>query len=280
MRLNERQLRQTIGADTTCAIREAEKELAKLKHNLEGFKTQLVQWSKELIAAMKKWNEVKKGQRVSKEAIANMENTIGQLQIEIEASTNIEKTDTTELEGDVSNTEQDLVLLNDKVEANERDREELEPKVEEAKLKVEEVESRNERVLNDSFTARTGEREAQKEQMLQKVDCTKEKHDDFEESLNAKRSDSWRALRLLQYRHNYTSQMRSQAAEMGEMSTPDMTQADLDEDELGTVEVLKPPKEAASYAAKVDRMKKKIIKQKECRKIASISLGTRPCLIW
>ena len=179
---------------------------------------------------MKKWNEVKKGQRVSKEAIVNMENTIGQLQIEIDASTNIEKTDTTELEGDVSNAEQDLVLLNNKEEANETDREELEPK-------VEEVESRNERVLNDSFMARTGEREAQKEQMLQKVDRTTEKHDDFEESsLNAKRSDSSRALRLLQYRHDYASQMRSQAAEMGEMSTPDMTPADLDEDELGTVE--------------------------------------------
>ena len=96
MRSNERQLRQTIGADTTCTIREAKKELAQLKHNLEAFKrTQLVQRSKELIAAMKKWNEVKKGQRVSIEAIVNMENTIGQLQIEIDASTNIEKTDTT-----------------------------------------------------------------------------------------------------------------------------------------------------------------------------------------
>ena len=52
-----------------------------------------------------------------------------------------------------------------------------------------------------------------------------------------------------------------------------------DEDELGTVEVLKPPKEAAYYAAKVERMKKKIIKLKERRKIANISSGTRPCLI-
>ena len=283
MRSNERQLRQTIGADTTCAIREAEKELAQLKHDFEGFKTQLAQRAEELLAAKKKWNEVKKGQRVSKEAIADVENTIGQLQTEIDASTNIEETDTTELEEDVSNAEQDLVLLNDKVEANERDREELEPKVEEAKLKVEEVESRNERVLNDlnaaekdltSFMAKTGEREAQKEKMQQKVDRTKEKLDDFEESLNAKRSDSSRALRqarLLQYRHDYASQMRSQAAEMGEMSTPDMTPADPGEDELETVEVLKPPKEAAYYAAKVERMKKKIIEEKERRKIANIS---------
>jgi uncharacterized UPF0160 family protein len=90
------------------------------------------------------------------------------------------------------------------VEANERDREELEPKVEEAKLKVEEVESRNERVINvlnaaekdlTSFMAKTGEWDAQKEKMQQKVDRTKEKElDDLEESLNAKRSDSSRAL--------------------------------------------------------------------------------------
>jgi hypothetical protein len=76
---------------------------------------------------------------------------------------------------------------------------------------------------------------------------------------------------LLQYRHDYASQMRSQAAETGEMSTPDMTPADPGEDELETVEVLKPPKEAAYYAAKVEPMKKKTIKGKEHRKIANIS---------
>ena len=51
-----------------------------------------------------------------------MENRIGQLQTEIDASTDIEKTDTTELEEDVSNAEQDFVLLNNKVEANEGSR--------------------------------------------------------------------------------------------------------------------------------------------------------------
>jgi hypothetical protein len=48
-----------------------------LKHDLEGFKTQLVQRPEEGLAAKKNWNEVKKGQRVSKEAIADVENTIG-----------------------------------------------------------------------------------------------------------------------------------------------------------------------------------------------------------
>ena len=283
MRSNERQMRQTIGADTTHAIREAEKELEHLLGELEGFKTQLAQRAEVLLDAKKKWNEVKKGQRLSKEAIADLENTIGHLQTEIDASTNIEETDTTELEEDVSNAEQDLVLLNDKVESIEKEREELEPKVEEAKLKVEEVESRNERVLNDLnaaekdltlFMAKTGEREAQTAKMQLKVDRTKEKLDEFEESLNSKRSDSARALRqarLLQYRHDFASRMRSQGVDMGEAATPDSTPADPGEDELESVEILKPPKEAAYYAVKVERMKKKIIEEKERRKIANIS---------
>ena len=284
MRSNERQMRQTIGADTTSAIKEANNELSQLDHEWQEFKSQAVHHATELLDAKRKWNEVKKGQRNAKDAIAELENTIGQLQTEIDASTNVEETDTTELEEDVNNAEQDLVVLNDKVEANGKEKEELEPLIDEAKQKVEEVEARNGRVLADlevaekeltSFMAKSGEREAKKEKAQQRLERTKEKLDEFEVSLNEKRSDSGKALRqarLLQYRHDYAVQMRLQAEERGETSgTPDLTPEDPDDEELGAVEIKQPPKPTAYYAAKVERLKKKIMEEKQRRRIDNVS---------
>ena len=134
MRSNERQLRQTIGADTTAAIEEAKNELQQLEEESKVLTTQLEHHAEELLTAKKKWNEAKKSQRQAKDKITELENTISQLQTEIDASTNIEETDTTELEEDVTNAEDDLVVLNDKVESNEKERQELEPVVEEATL--------------------------------------------------------------------------------------------------------------------------------------------------
>jgi structural maintenance of chromosomes protein 6 len=283
MRSNERQMRQTIGADTTSAIEEAKLELSQLEIELRENKKILSQHSDSLLMAKRKWNEVKKGQRQARDAISELESKIAQLQTEIDASSNVEEIDTTDLEEDISNAEQDIIILNEKLEAIEKEKEDLESKVDEAKKKVEEVESRNERVLKDLtdaekdltlFMAKSGEREAQKQKAKSKVEKTREKLQEFLKVLEEKRSDTKKGLRqarLLQYRHDFAMQMRAQASEMGMSATPDLTPEDPTDEDLESVEILDPPKEAPYYAAKIDRLKKKIREERERRRISNIT---------
>jgi chromosome segregation ATPase len=285
MRSNERQLKQTIGADNQSAIAQANEEIQQLKHELHEHQKQHEAHKMQILKAKKAWNEVKKAQRNAKQAIEELENNISHLQTEVDASTSLEETDTTELEEDVTNIEEDLTVLNEKLEANDREKEEFEPEIDRLEQKVEEVEARNERILADMeiaekdltvFISKSSEREEAKEKADKKLEKIQATLVEMTSALAEKRGDfdaALRTARLLQYRHEYAVQMKAQAGEReeGAPSTPDLTPEDPEDEELEAVEIEEPPKEANYYEAKIARLRLRIQEEREKRSISNVS---------
>mmetsp|Transcript_41102 Transcript_41102/g.46704 ORF Transcript_41102/g.46704 Transcript_41102/m.46704 type:complete len:1174 (+) Transcript_41102:96-3617(+) len=280
MRSNERPLKQIIGADTRAAVQEAEGELKQLEAELKEYKSQESASQKELQEAKQQWNKARQQLRNTNNKLEEIEEIAAKLQGEIDGFNNVEDTDFTELEDDVENCNQDVVALQEKLEAAEKSQEDLLPDIEQAKNKVNELAARNERVLSDlgkaekdliRLVTECGEHERKKTRAQQKIQVVQEKLPEIKNMLDERTENyhvALRQARLLQYRSEYAIAQKEKEAD-GE--TPDLTPEDPPDEVLEAIAIESPSKQAAYYEAKISRLRKKIVQEKERRNIQNIT---------
>lgn len=284
---NERKMRKTLSADMSQAIAEARRDFEQCQAELESVEKESHRWEGEHTKLARSWNQANRDRQSNDKKINDLIQRVDQLKAEMENAALNTTEDTSVYEDEVRQREEELSKCGDEAERLKRRIDEMKPSIEQTKAKIDEVTSRNEKIIEELTVAENAmtqflETQSQKKDAAQKK---KEKLDKYraaiakhEEKIKGMQSavdKARRDARILHFRLKYARDRRESVAGDGtpvnEESTgirgPDPT-----EEDLAAIEEVNPDQDEQFFEARIKRMKDKLEKEREKRKVRGESM--------
>jgi chromosome segregation ATPase len=279
-------LKQTIGKDRTAAMGEATREFDQLKQEVDALRVQEKQKKEQLQAAKKRWNLETKKVVQAQRRITALEEEIETITGEQTEANNFD-IDTSELESDVTQEEQDLQKLKEGGEEITRQRKEMLPGIEALKRKLEEETERNNKIIDELVVAEKafenhvkGEGEQKrkikkKEEKVQKYLAEIEIADSSLGQIEADLDKNLTSARRITLSTQRKKERDAQEQAVSADGTPtrrslgggEPTQTQFEEDELLAAERVETKHEPGYYEAEIKKLKKQADRERERRNL-------------
>jgi chromosome segregation ATPase len=281
---NERKLKLSIGVDQSEAIKEAESDLSQLTEEMNELKVQSQDVSQQRRQLKINWNEAKRGRERAQAMIRKCESNIMELRLEAEAAKNV-ITDTSELEDEVKDAQEQYDALKAQQLTHERTKEELLPAIQLLETQLEEIRARNDKILLDiqqsehqleSYLQGQVERDRNIEKKRDKVEKFKQarlKQLEVIEAYTKTKDEALQIARRLTFQQQKLERRR-QEQDSNQDSDDHLVDFNTYEDasqpteaELETITPITTNKEPEYYKAKIEREQRHIEKEKERRRL-------------
>ncbi len=271
---DKEKLRESIGVDRTKALEEAKREAETVGHELTILKRESSKLEHEHREKQKTWNKAKKEVLALQVSINKIVEDIDFIKSEQDTAENFD-TDTTDLEQDVENAQQDLDTIKVRESTLQDEISTKIPIVDELRNRVDEMTARNTKVLQElqaasdeltAYMSSLSQRDEKLEKKRIKLKQLEEIINKQEEKISEINSDVNKYLRhsrLLAYHR-----IKREDAENDDVAYTDGSQFSQDptDEELEGIDINDVDKDSKYFRAKVEKLSKKIDQEKERRK--------------
>lgn len=271
---DKEKLRESIGVDRSKVLEEAQREADACKHEIAVLRREESRLEHEHREKQKAWNKAKKEVLALQASINKVVDKIDCIKSEQDNAENFD-TDTTDLEQDVENAQNDLDSIKSRQNAIQDEIAVKVPDVEELQSRVEEMNARNTKVLQElqaasdeltSYMSSLSQRDEKLQKKRNKLKQLEEIVKKQEEKISEITSDVMKYLRhsrILAYHR-----IKREEAETEELNDTEASQLfqEPTDDELEAIDINDVEKDSKYYRAKVEKLAKKIDQEKEHRK--------------
>jgi chromosome segregation ATPase len=273
---NDRNLRNTIGADRTAAIAEAKREAEQYQHELKEMRTMEAKLEGDHTKFQRQWNQAKRAMQQNDAAISGLVSKVDEIKLEMESTANV-TIDTTEFEEDVAQAENAVESLKESERQLSEQVATYAPEIKELQNRLDETVVRNSRIMEDMEAAEADitnflETQTQKQDQIEKkrkkleqYQQTVAKHQEKCDKLSAERDSTLETARKLHYRLT----LRKKVAEEKQEGNSEVDiSAEPTQEDMEAIEPLQMQKETGYYQSRIDRFKEKIKEERQRRKVS------------
>jgi chromosome segregation ATPase len=273
---NDRNMRNTIGADRTAAIAEAKREAAQYQHEVKEMRTMEAKLEGDHTKFQRQWNQAKRAMQQNDAIMSGLVTKVDEIKLEMESTANI-TIDTTEFEEDVAQAENAVGSLKESESQLSEQISAYAPEIRDLQNRLDETVVRNSRIMDDMEAAEANlttflETQTQKKDQIEKkrkkleqYQQTVAMHQEKCDKLSAERDTTLEAARKLHYR----LMLRKKVAEEKEKGNSEVDlSAEPTQEEIEAVEPVHVKNETGYYQSRIDRMKEKIKEERQRRKVS------------
>jgi len=276
---NEKQLRQTIGADLRTAIGAEQEKRQHLVASLEEEKQEEARHRNELSVLQKKLNRAKKAVKLNDDSIAELLAKIASISEELEACGCATTIDTSDLEEDVKNTEEAIQSLKDNEQSFRVELEKHERSSHTVRIRLDEAKKRNVRMQKDisaaqrelmrHVQARSQQQDIldKKLQQLAKLRGSVGENEKTVAATEGIRNDALAKARRLQFMLLEREKAKKDEDENGGGAAAMRIPGEAGSDELEAIEPVVVEHDMDYYKARAERVKDQIKKERQRRQV-------------
>jgi chromosome segregation ATPase len=273
---NDRNMRNTIGADRTAAIAEAKREAEQYQHEVKEMRTMEAKLEGDHTKFQRQWNQAKRAMQQNDATISGLVSKVDEIKLEMESTANI-TVDTTEFEEDVAQAENAVVSLKESESQLSEQISAYEPQIKDLQNRLDETVVRNSRIMEDmqlaeanliNYIATQTQKKGQVEKKRKKLEQYQEAvamHQEKCDKLSGERGITLETARKLHFR----IMMRKKVAEEKEEGNSQVDlSAEPTQEDIEAIEPIHVKNETGFYQSRIDRMKEKIKDERQRQKLS------------